>query len=295
MPQPVLVIGAVGTVGSQVVKALLRRGIAVRAADLDQQASRHQFDDEIDAVRFDFGTPATIAPALAGIKRMFLLRPPKITDVERQMFPTIDAARAAGVEQVVFLSLMGVEQHPNTPHYKLEQRLRNSGMNWTFLRCSFFMQNLNTIHRDEIRQRSEIFVPVGKGKTSFIDVRDIGEVAALALTQEGHANQAYTLTGPQALDYYQVAELFSQILGRKITYRNPSGMRFIIESLRRGRTLPYTLVMAWLYDQTRRGMSAYVTAEAEHLLGRSPATLEKYIKDHHQVWMPDSQPSVAVV
>lgn len=285
MSQSILVIGALGNVGTQVVNALQEQGVSVRAADLNPQDIRQRFGEGIDAVRFDFGVPDTFVPAVRGVRGMFLMRPPHITDVERLMFPVIDAAREAGVERVTFLSLIGIENNRRVPHYKVELYLRDSGMDWTFLRSSFFMQNLNTTHRAEIKERDEIFVPVGSGKTSYIDVRDIGAVAALALTGEGHANQAYELTGPQALDYYEVAELFSQVLGRTIIYRNPSLPSFVWHSLRSGRSLPFTLVTAWLYNQTRKGMSAHVTGEVQRLLGRAPITLQQYIEDYRSEWI----------
>jgi len=285
MSQPILVFGALGNVGAEVIKALQSGGAAVRAADLNPDAIRHRFRESLEAVHFDFAKAETITPAVQGVKGMFLMRPPQITDVKRLMFPVIDAARTVGVEQVVFLSLIGIESNRRAPHYKVEQHLRGSGIAWTFLRASFFMQNLNTTHRAEIRERNEICVPVGLGKTSFIDVRDIGAVAALALTQAGHANQAYDLTGAQALDYYEATEQFSQVLGRSITYQNLSLLRFVWESLRYGRPLPFTLVMAWLYRKTRKGMSAQVTGEVQRLLGRPPISLRQYIEDYRSAWM----------
>jgi uncharacterized protein YbjT (DUF2867 family) len=286
LPQPVLVIGALGNVGSAVVQALSQQDVPIRAADLDPAAIQKRFGNDMEAVRFDFYSPESVDPVVRGIKQMFLMRPPQITDVKRLMFPLIDAAVTAGVEHVVFLSIIGIEHNRRVPHYQVEQRLRTSGMKWTFLRASFFMQNLNTTHRAEIRDRDEIFVPVGKGKTSFIDVRDLGAVAALALTQPGHENQAYDLTGPEALDYYQVADLFSQVLGRPITYRNPSLVNFVSRSLRHGTPLPFALVMAWLYHQTRNGLSEQVTGEVERLLGRPPTSLRRYIEDYQDAWSP---------
>ena len=166
------------------------------------------------------------------------MRPPQISDVERLMFPAMDAAAAAGVKRFVFLSLIGIEQIKRAPHYKIEQRLIEMGVDTTFLRCSFFMQNLSTTQRAEIRDRSEIYVPVGKAKTSFIDVRDIGEVAALALLKDGHANQNYDLTGAEALDYYEVADLFSEVLGRKVVYRNPTSWDTCCASCAAARPFP---------------------------------------------------------
>jgi uncharacterized protein YbjT (DUF2867 family) len=147
------------------------------------------------------------------------------------------------------------------------------------------MQNLNTTHRDEIRERDEIYVPVGKGRTSFIDARDIGAVAALALTQPGHENQAYDLTGPEALDYYQVARLFSHVLERRITYQNPSALAFFFRQLRQNASIPYAAVTTWLYTNTRSGMAEQITGEVQRLLGRPPIPLQRYIEDYRDCWV----------
>lgn len=285
MSQPIyFVSGATGNVGAQVVEQLLARGVTVRAGDLSVERLAERFGEDIQAVPFDFGRPETFAPALQGVQGMFLMRPPQITDVEKYMFPAVDAAVSAGVQQIAFLSLIGIEENTRVPHYKVEQYLKSGPINYTFLRASFFMQNLNTTHREEIRQHDEIYIPVGKARTSFIDVRDIAAVAALALTEAGHANQAYELTGGEALDYYQVAELFTEILGRKITYKDPALWQYATYQLRRGQPLGYTLVTAWLYNNTRRGMAARVTGEVLRLLGRPPITMRQYIQDYRDYW-----------
>src|SRR5215208_2217783 len=188
MPPTILISGALGNVGTEVVKILQTQGYQVRAADINPMALRQRFGEGIDATLFDYARPETFAATFQGIKRMFLMRPPQITNVKKYMFPAIDAAKQAGVEHIVFLSLIGIEQNQRVPHYAVEQYLIASKIPYTFLRCSFFMQNLSTTHRSEIRDHNEIFLPVGRGKTSFIDVRDIGAVAALALTKLGHEN-----------------------------------------------------------------------------------------------------------
>lgn len=280
----IVVTGALGNVGAEVVNALLAQGIHVRAVARDMEQVRKRFGDEVEAVVFDFTRPETYAAAFTGAERMFLMRPPQITNINKEMVPALDAARTAGVRHVVFLSLIGIEHNQRVPHYAVEQYLKASSMNYTFLRASFFMQNLNTTHRDEIREHNELYVPVGSGKTSFIDVRDIGAVAALALTQPGHADQAYDLTGREALDYYQVAEIFSNVLGRTITYRNPSSLRFFWRQVRGGTSLPFALVMTWLYGSTRKGMAALVTDTVQHLLGRAPISFRQYVVDYQDAW-----------
>lgn len=282
--ETILVTGALGNVGGEVVKQLQAEALPVRAADLDARAIQARFGDGVEATRFDFSDPETYPAVLAGVKRMFLMRPPHISNVKRDMFPFLQAAQAAGVEQVVFLSLIGVEHNQRIPHYKIETYLRNSSVAYTFLRASFFMQNLSGTHREEIRNDDMIYLPVGRGKTSFIDVRDIAVVASKALSEPGHENIAYDLTGPEALDYYQVAEIMSRVLDRKITYRDPSLPSFVWTSLRRGVPLGMTLVMSYLYTQTRRGMSNTVTDTVAKLLGRNPVSLEQFVTDYQHVW-----------
>jgi uncharacterized protein YbjT (DUF2867 family) len=282
---PILVLGALGNVGAQVVKQLRAKGQKIRAADLDEAALKEQFGDSVEAVRFDFANPATHEAAFRDVDRMFLMRPPQISQVKRYMFPAIDAAKRAGVRHVVFLSLIGIERTTFVPHYKVEQHLKAVDMQTTFLRCSFFMQNLNTTHRREIRERSEIFVPVRGAKTSFVDVRDIGAVAAVNLTEDGHAGKNYELTGSERLDYWEVAQIMTEVLGRKITYRNPNPLHFLIETVRRGTPFRYALVMLGLYTSTRFGMAEPVTNEVERLIGRKPITFRQYVQDYRAAWI----------
>ncbi|MBX3054743.1 MAG: SDR family oxidoreductase [Caldilineaceae bacterium] len=282
---PILVIGALGNVGREVVKEVIARGGRVRAAHTDMAAVRARFGAEVEAVRFDFTDPTTYAATFQDVQKMFYMRPPHLANIRRDLQPSMDAAKAAGVTHAVFLSLIGIEKAQYVPHYKVETYLRRIGMQTTFLRCSFFMQNLNTVHRREIQERNELFVPVSRAKTSFVDVRDIGEVAALALTEEGHAGRNYDLTGGEALDYWEATEILSEVLGRKIVYRNPNPLHFLAEAIRRGTPVLYALVQMGLYTSTRWGMAETVTGEVERLLGREPISFRQYALDYRESWL----------
>lgn len=285
MPSPVLVIGALGNAGAEVVKQLQAKGQAVRAADIDTAKVKERFDSGVEAVHFDFTNPKTYEAAFKGVEKMFIMRPPHISNIKRDMLPSLRAAKEAGVKHVAFLSIIGIENAKFVPHYKVETYLRELDFDTTFLRCSFFMQNLNTTHRTEIRERNEIFVPVGKAKTSFIDVRDIGAVAAVVLTQAGHENNNYDLTGGEKLDYWQAADILSDMLRRKITYKNPSPMKFFIAHLQRRTPFMFALVMTGLYLSTRSGMAEPVTNVVENIIGRKPITFRQYAEDYRQAWV----------
>ena len=147
------------------------------------------------------------------------------------------------------------------------------------------MQNLNTTHRKEIQERSELFIPVGKAKTGFIDARDIGAVAAVALTEAGHAGKNYEVTGAEALDYGEVAQIMREVLGRKITYRNPNPLYFLMETIRRGTPLGFAIIMLGLYTSTRFGMAEPVTDAVERLTGRKPISFRQYVWDYRNAWL----------
>jgi uncharacterized protein YbjT (DUF2867 family) len=159
-----------------------------------------------------------------------------------------------------------------------------TGLAYTFLRASFFMQNLSTTHREEIQQRAEIALPVGRARTSFVDVRDIAAVAVLALTQASHEGQRYTITGAEALDYDAVAAKLSQVTGRSIRYTRPSILGFLRRQRAEGRPASMALVMAALYTITRLGNASQISDDVARLLGRPPISFDQFAREHAALW-----------
>ena len=283
MDQRVLVIGATGRAGSEVVKLLQKEKTHIRAAVRDIEKGKKLFGEEIEYVYFDLKKSESIPPALEGVKKLFLVRPADLG--AKKIYPAIDAAKAAGVEQIVFLSVMSVDKNPMLPHRKIEDYIKAAGIPFTFLRATFFMQNLNTNHREGIKQLDQILLPAGKGKTSLIDVRDIAAIAVKAMQEDEHKNKAYLLTGNDLVDYYEVADIFTEVLERKITYPNPSILKFLREMRALGSSLVISLVMAFLYTSVRFGFAAIVSKDTEKVLGRTPTTVKKYAEDYKKYWM----------
>ncbi len=280
----IMVTGATGNVGTEVLHLLAQQGYTVRAAVRNVAAVRAAAPN-VEYVPFDFEDPATYAPALRGVRRLFLMRPPALSDTKRYINPVIDAAQTAGVDQIVFLSLLGAEKNPVVPHRHVEQYLEASGVAWTFLRASFFMQNLSTTHRDDIRDGDHIFVPAGDGRTSFVDVRDVAAVAVMALTEDGHRNQAYPLTGSEALTYGEVAQIFTDVLGRQISYPRPGALAFALRMRARGMAWSFILVMIGIYTTARFGLAGTVTPDTARLLRRAPITVQQFVQDERTAWM----------
>ncbi|PSB49841.1 NAD(P)-dependent oxidoreductase [Cyanosarcina cf. burmensis CCALA 770] len=285
MSNNILVTGATGNVGSEVVRLLSKRGYSVKAAVRSHSDSRIHLPSGVESVAFDFEQTQTFEPAFRGINTLFLVRPPAISQVKKYIYPALTIAQAAGVERIVFLSLLGAERMAIVPHAKIEAYIKSLGLAYTFLRASFFMQNLSTTHCQDIRDRNEIFVPAGKGKTSFIDVRDIAAIAVKVMTEPGHEDRAYPLTGSEALDYYEVAEIFTNVLGRQIVYTHPSILKFARKMYVRGLQPGLIVVMLGIYTTARLGLAAKVTEDVRHLLQRSPISMEEFVRDYRASWM----------
>lgn len=276
------VTGANGNVGKEVVRHLLERGQKVIASK--RATSSKQDTKELTYKSFDFTDPTTWDACLEGVTKVFLMRPPHISNIKRDMYPFLAYLKQKKIQQIVFLSVQGAETNTIVPHHKIEDAIQALGLPYTFVRPSFFMQNLNTTHLSEIRDSHMLMVPTGKGKTNFIDTRDIGEMCALVFFDQRHLNQAYTVTGEKSYSYQEVAEHLSRGLGFDVIFTSPNPFRFIAFHLRHKRDLPMVLVMLALYTVVRFGKGNITTETTQSLLQRSPISLDTYIADHRALF-----------
>ena len=281
----VLVTAAPGNVGREVVGECARRGLVVRVAGRTEGAARGRFPEH-EAARVDFLDRGTWPGALAGCDLVFLVRPPPISDVAATLHPFIDAAYAAGVQHIVFLSVAGADQRSWVPHRKVELHPRSSGEAWTVLRPGFFAQNLQDAYRRDILEDGRLYVPAARGRVAFIDVRDAAEIAGRIFEDPGSfRGQALTLTGPEAVTFDEAAALLSAALGRSIR-NEPASMLGYAAHLRRTRSMEWTqiLVQTVLHVGIRRGDAALVDPTVERLLGRRARTLAEYIEHAAPIW-----------
>jgi len=279
----ILVTGFTGNVGHEVALHLKQRQAPLRCAVRDVEKARHAHGSEFEYVRLDFQHPETFESALAGIDRVFLMYPPETAFEPFHMF--IRKAKEMGVRHIVYLSVKDVQYIPFIPHHKNERAIRRSGIPYTFLRAGYFMQNLNLFLLDELREQDRIYVPAGKGKTSFVDVRDVAEIGARALTEgERHVGCKHVLTGDQAMDFFEVAQLMTKILGRPIHYANPSAKEFKTYLLAKGLPEDYLNVVIGLHLVTKIGFAKGITNKYRTLTGSDPIRLEQYLRDYKHYW-----------
>ena len=283
----ILVTGASGNVGGYVVNELLKMGEEVVAAGTDVTKLIKLFGDRVTPTLFDFTKPETFESTLEGVDRIFLMRPPHLGKPE-DLYPFIEAAKMHSIKLISFLSLMGIEKNTIPPHHKIEKFIEASGLSYAHIRPGFFMQNVSGIHAFEIKEQNKIFIPAGKSKTSFIDAADIGlAIATILHYPDKYKNTAHTITGPEALDYYQVAEILSRETGRKITYAKPSFLSYRSHAIKnRGLDKGYVNVTVALYFMTRMGTAKAVTNTFFELTGEKPRTFEHFVKENLNAFKP---------
>lgn len=272
----IFVTGAGGNVGRSVLHACLVQGLP--AVGGERRGRLHRV--------FDFEQRKTWGPALEGCDQLFLLRPPAISKVAQTLSPFVDFARTRGVKHVVFLSVQGAESRPRIPHHAVEKHLEASGDDWTFLRPGFFAQNFSDAYLRDIVEDNRVYVPAGNGKVAFVDVRDIGMVAALAFEHpEAHRRKAYRLTGPRTFTFDEAAVLLTEASGRLIKYVPANLAAYPLHLItRRDAGLMQAIVWTVLHQGLRHGEAAIVDPQLEHLLGTPSRDLSDFVRDHASDW-----------
>lgn len=274
-----LVIGANGTVGSELVRLLREKGHAVL------KATSKPVTDTAHEVHLNLATGAGLQSAFAGVEQAFFLAPPGYTNQDELLNPAIDAAKAQGVRKLVLMTAMGANADEAAPMRKAEVHLLKSGLAWNIIRPNWFMQNFNTFWIKGILEHGKIFLPVATAKGSFIDARDIAAVAAQLLSSDALNNQEFDLTGSVALNHDEVAKVLSAETGKGITFEDipPEAMRSGL--LQGGVPAPYAEFLLLILGYFKAGYSERTTDAVQTILGRAPRTLEQYAKDYRAAWL----------
>lgn len=276
----ILVTGATGNVGAELLKLLSASGQTVRA--FVRNRSRIQALPGVDYAEGDFRNPATFAPALEGVDRLFLLIPSS-AEVEQQQRSLVDAAKQSKIKHLVKLSQFAADADApgrfQRYHGAVEQHIRNSGIPFTFLRPNLFMQGLLNF-RGTISSQGVFYAPAGNAEVSVVDVRDIAAVAAKALTESGHEGKIYDITGPESLTHMEMAEQLSRALGKPVKYLDvpPEAMKQSLLSFGMPRWQAEGLVED--YDHYRTGDAAMVSWAVRQITGREAIRFRQFAKDY---------------
>jgi uncharacterized protein YbjT (DUF2867 family) len=272
----ILVTGATGNVGSRLVRGLVAAGHKVRA--FTRSGEKAKFDGDVEIVEGDFDDKESIRRALQGMSKMFLLSP--AIDLERHDANAIDAAKEAGVQLVVKQSVMGAPTkatHIPRWHRAGEERLEASGIPYVFLRPSSFMSNtLGWV--GSVKGSGTIYNPLGAAALPVVHPDDIADVAAAALTQPGHANRAYEVTGPEAMTAEQQVAILSDVLGRPLKVE-PLSDQAMQEGMLKGGTPPaYVEARAGLVQFLRGLGRVEPSPTVQNVTGKPPRTFKSWVE-----------------
>ena len=277
----ILVTGASGNVGGAVLQELLRAGAVVRAMYRSSEDAAKAAAGT-NPVIADFADRASLDRALDGIDRVFLVCSPipQLVEFESNM---IEACRARGVRHLVQNSALGADTYGKSfPawHHSIEEKVQASGIPATILRPESFLQNITTYFAGTINSQGAFYAAVGDAPIGFVDVRDIGAVAARVLTSDGHTGKTYTLTGPELLTYTQVAARVSAQLGRPVQYVAITQQQ-LRQSMRDMGMPPWQVeALADLQAYYTDGPGGVVTDDVRAVLGRAPIAIDQFLRDY---------------
>lgn len=279
----VLVTGFNGKAGFEVARSLKENGIPMICAVRNVQKAKAEFGSSFDFTELDLADPATFNGALDDVDRIFLMYPPG-NGIQFEAF--LKKLKEKGIKHITYLSVKDVQFLPFIHHYKNEKLILKLGIPYTFIRAGYFMQNLNDFLLKEIIENQRIYVPAGKGKTSFIDARDIAEIVKISLKESyHHQNKKYVITGDEALNFYQVAELMTKVLNKKIEYTNPSIKEFKEEMIASGEREDFINVVIGIHIPTKLGLAKGIKHDFEKIALKKPGKMESFIEDYKDSWI----------
>jgi uncharacterized protein YbjT (DUF2867 family) len=279
--RPVLVTGATGTTGSALVQRLSQRGVPVRvmvrrAADATRVGATLE-----SAVVADFDDPDSLTEAVHGVSRAYLVTPSSEA-AEAQQTRFAEIAADAGVEVLVKLSQYAADEASPVRflryHAAVERRIRELGLGFTFLRPNLYFQGLLAFS-GSIATEGRFFAPIGDARISAVDIRDIADVAAAALTEQGHAGQTYTITGPAAITHGEIAAALARATGRDITFVDVPPAAFA-DGLRD--VLPRWQVDGLVEDYAHyaRGEADTIHSTVAEVTGHEPRNIDQFARDY---------------
>ena len=283
----VLVTGASGSTGGELVKCLSAKSVPVRAMVRRQPVRACEASSGVEYVTADFEDPASLRRALDGIERAFLVTNSS-ERTEAQQLGFLKAARTAGLRHIVYLSQLHASKNSVVRflryHAVVEEAICSSRIAFTHLRPNLFMQGFLAF-RPSIESKGSFFAPAGRAEISIVDVRDIAAVATAALTESGHEGKIYDITGPEALTHTDIAAQLSDALDKQVTFVD------IPESAMREALLAHGFP-EWQadgliedYAHYRRGEASSVSNAVVDVTGRPAHSFLTFARDYKEAFL----------
>ena len=287
----VLVTGAGGNVGGELVKKLIAAGAPFRAGYYSNAKVEEAKRTGVDAVAIDFAKAETLRVALRGVDKVFLISGVGSNQGELELNATREAKKA-GVRHIVKSSVWGAESEAFSfakVHRPVEREIEASGMAYTFLHPNGYMQNMFNYYAETIKTQGAFYLAAGNARISHIDVRDVASVAARVLTERGHEGKAYDLSGPEGLTYGEIAEKLSAVLGRKVSYINVSDADFKKGMVSSGAPEAAADAVLELFHYYVSGQASRISPAVREITGKGPISFDRYARDHAAAFQRDAK------
>ncbi|MGB0975811.1 MAG: NmrA family NAD(P)-binding protein [Prolixibacteraceae bacterium] len=245
----------------------------------EKEAKKDQLISQYQIRPFDFFNTQTFEDALEGITKLVLVRPPALKNTKRYILPLIEVAKRKNIKHIIFLSVTNTEKSKMIPHLSVEKYIIESGIPYTIIRSGFFMQNISRLNKKEILKRQTITMTAGSGKANFTDIRDVVEMTYSALDQEKFINKHLEVTGSKSYNFYEIAEMISTHMKKKITYTKPSAIKFIREKVKEKFSIQLIIQMSAVCNRIKLGKSDFISTDFAQYMGKEPRAIETYIKE----------------
>jgi uncharacterized protein YbjT (DUF2867 family) len=283
----ILVTGATGTNGSEIVKQLSVAGVRVRAFARNLKKLEAIKGPNVEIAQGDLAKPETIEAALKGVDKVLLLSSVDPFQVELQG-NLIAVAKRIGTPYIVKFSGFGADPASFMKfaqwHGKTEKQLEESGIAFTHLQPNVFMQNMLGFTNSIASPQGVFYLPMKDGKVSMVDVRDIAAVAVKVLTESGHEGKKYVITGPEALSFEEVAEKISQAIGKQVTYVNVSPEDFKQAMVQAGQPSWLADSLNELYAVLSAGHGSVVTSVIAEVAKKQPYSFNQFAQDYAEMF-----------
>ena len=282
--EKILVIGATGSVGFEVAKLLSDSNDPVKIAVRDPERAKSINLKNAELIHFEYQNPDTFKSAFEDVEKLLIVSPPSYLNLQDIVIKAIDSAIEKGAKRIVNISALSAESELDKPMKQIEDHIQRSGVDFVILRPNCYMQNFKDLFRNLIIQENQISIPAHNAKTSFIDIRDVAEVAVKALKEKHLNNQTVKLTGKQLLNMHVVAHLFSENLNKEIEYNDISEELF--EKSLKAAGWPTGTIMGTLQlcSHVKKGETALITDSVEKIINREPIKFDQFIRDYSNNW-----------